>query len=430
MGNADSRSVSEGAVGDMAKSDRRSKSHLKSKTSPENILNASAVSALNYEISGEVLRKKKGHHGQTRSLNTHEVQPDIKIHSVASEYLDPDHEQAMSIPLGEVTDEQLLAEVARRHLDIHASVSENLVRETYVFEKNIGHGASGEVFLVSNRFSNEKFACKVVRKDSTINDAKSMSTEIEIMKKIRHRHIVSMFELYESPKCLWIILEYVNGGDLRDYLLNVKVYTEVIAARFMKQMLMAIHYLHTIGVVHRDLKLDNILKQGTGDNCDLKIADFGLSALVRIGEGGYDAEESSKRKSYCELREMWGTKEFFAPELIDQAYGPQADMWSIGCIMYEMLAGRVAFPYREHSSELYERIQAGAYDMNVSSLRKVSADAKDLLRSMLLVDPTKRVSASEALRHRWITGTCYTDEHNQILEETMAMYRHTHQRRR
>ena len=132
-----------------------------------------------------------------QSLNVHEVQPDIKIHSVASEYLDPDHESAMTIPLGEVTDEQLLAEVARRRLDIHHNITESLVRESYVFESHIGHGASGEVFLVTNRFSNEKFACKVVRKDSTINDAKSMSTEIEIMKRIRHRHIVSLVELYE-----------------------------------------------------------------------------------------------------------------------------------------------------------------------------------------------------------------------------------------
>jgi serine/threonine protein kinase len=79
----------------------------------------------------------------------------------------------------------------------------------------------------------------------------------------------------------------------------------------------------------------------------VKIADFGLSALVRIGEDGYDVEESSKRKKYRGLTEMWGTKEYFAPELIDQAYGPQADLWALGCILFEMLCG--------HQGEDWER---------------------------------------------------------------------------
>ena len=77
----------------------------------------------------------------------------------------------------------------------------------------------------------------------------------------------------------------------------------------------------------------------------MKIADFGLSALVRIGEDGYDVEESSKRKKYKGLTEMWGTKEYFAPELIDQAYGPQADLWALGCILFEMLCGHQGEQY-------------------------------------------------------------------------------------
>ena len=85
----------------------------------------------------------------------------------------------------------------------------------------------------------------------------------------------------------------------------------------MRQVLNGLHYLHSLGVVHRDLKLDNILLKGSGDNVEVKIADFGLSALVRLGESGYDANESSKRKKYRGLTEMWGTKEYFAPELIE-----------------------------------------------------------------------------------------------------------------
>ncbi|KAJ1439628.1 kinase-like domain-containing protein, partial [Ochromonadaceae sp. CCMP2298] len=85
--------------------------------------------------------------------------------------------------------------------------------------------------------------------------------------------------------------------------------------------------------------LDNILLQGGGATADLKIADFGLSALVRLDEEGYDAGESGKRKNFRHLKDMWGTKEYFAPEVVEMAYGPQADVWALGCVLYEMLSG-------------------------------------------------------------------------------------------
>jgi serine/threonine protein kinase len=165
----------------------------------------------------------------------------------------------MAIPLGECSDEQLLAEVARRKLNLHDKITDQFVRETYELGRTLGHGASGEVVLAMHKTTKQQFACKVVRKDTKMNDAQSMSTEIEIMKRIRHRHIVSMYELYETPKCLWMIMELVDGGDLHQYMAHVDTYTEAIASRHMKQILLGVHYLHSQGVVHRDLKLDNVL---------------------------------------------------------------------------------------------------------------------------------------------------------------------------
>jgi serine/threonine protein kinase len=193
------------------------------------------------------------------SVNIHTVNPDIKIHSVISSELDYDHDTAMTKPLGEVSDESLLAEVARRRLDIHDKITDSMVKETYAVGKVLGHGASGEVYCVTHKVTGKQFACKVVKKNANMNDAQSMSTEIEIMKRIRHRNIVSMYELYETPKCLWIILELVDGGDLYHFLANATNYTEIVAARQMRQILSGVHYLHSLGVVHRDLKLDNIL---------------------------------------------------------------------------------------------------------------------------------------------------------------------------
>lgn len=218
--------------------------------------------------------------------------------------LDFDHTKALNVPLGECSDEQLLAEVARRKLDLHDKITDSLVKETYDIGKVLGHGASGKVYLATHKQTGQKFACKVVKKNNSMNDAQSMSTEIEIMKRIRHRNIVSMYELYESPKCLWIVLELVDGGDLHHFLANTVHYNEVMAARQFKQVLSGLHYLHSLGVVHRDLKLDNILMSGSGANCEMKIADFGLSALVRVDEAGYDPEESGKRKNYRLLRDV------------------------------------------------------------------------------------------------------------------------------
>jgi len=354
--------------------------------------------------------------------NIHVVNPDIKIHTVVSSELDYDHETAMAIPLGEVSDEQLLAEVARRHLDLHDKITDSLVKETYDIGKVLGHGASGKVFMVTHKVTGQKFACKVVKKNSSMNDAQSMSTEIEIMKRIRHRNIVSMYELYETPKCLWIILELVDGGDLHHYLAHALHYNEVMASRQMKQILQGLHYLHSLGVVHRDLKLDNILLSGSGPTCDLKIADFGLSALVRLDEDGYDAEESSKRKNFKLLKDMWGTKEYFAPEVVDQAYGPQADVWALGCVLYEMLSGEQAFPVREGDTEskFYGRIARGEYDLSKPIWKKISKEVIDLLHGMLKTNPQERLSASECLKHPWITGSAHTEEHLSHLQDTQV----------
>eukprot|EP01035_Chromulina_nebulosa_P021152 gene21152-27406_t len=281
------------------------------------------------------------------SQNIHIVNPDIKVHTVVSAELDFDHDTAMKIPLGEVSDEQLLAEVARRQLDLHSRITDTLVRETYEFGKVLGHGASGQVIQVTHK----------------------------------------------------------TTGDVHHFIANYQDYHEGVASRLMKQLLSGIHYLHSLGIVHRDLKLENILLSDNGPNCDVKIADFGLSALVRLGEG-YDPDESSKRKAYVQLKEMWGTKEYFAPELVEQAYGPQADVWACGCILFEMCCGYQAFGVKEFDTEdtFYGRILRGEFDSTRPTWKKISNEARDLVHSMLTVDPRKRVSASEGLLTPWIGG--------------------------
>jgi serine/threonine protein kinase len=224
--------------------------------------------------------------------------PNVKVHSEISSDLDYDHDTALVTQLKDCTDEQLISEIARRKLDIQHTVTAELVAKYYHFEMIIGTGASGKVYLVYHRETNERFACKVIKKDGSMNDAQSMTTEIEIMKRIRHRHIVSLYELFESAQCMWLILELVEGTGLRGVLADSKNYSEVVASRYMKQILLGMHYLHNHGVIHRDLKLDNMLLHGEVATGHVKIADFGLSALVHPGTKGYHPEESQKRKDY------------------------------------------------------------------------------------------------------------------------------------
>jgi len=293
----------------------------------------------------------------------------VKVHSELNADLDFNHAQALETKLKDCSDEQLIVELARRKVDIQHKVTADLVAKYYHFEKLLGHGASGKVYLVYHRESGEKFACKVIKKDGSMNDAQSMSTEIEIMKRCRHLNIVSLYELFESSVCMWLILELVEGTGLRGGVSNHAHYTEQVCARFVRQMCMGLHYLHNMGVVHRDIKIDNILLsvRGSGTEHDqtyVKITDFGLSALIKIDQDAEYASESGKRKEYKRLTEMWGTPTHYAPELIDRAYGPQADMWSVGCVIYEMLTGYEAFPSREgmRREELYSNIKHAKYD--------------------------------------------------------------------
>jgi serine/threonine protein kinase len=243
----------------------------------------------------------------------------------------------------------------------------------------------------------------------------------------------------------------VTGGSLHSFLMSAgDEYSEVMAGRHIKQMLEGVHYLHSLGIIHRDLKVENILLQRVGTQLEVKIADFGLSAICAIGVGGYDAEHSVKRKKYNSCTELWGTKvcfhaarsesllfqqEYFAPELIDRAYGPQVDMWSLGCIAYEMLAGEPAFSLKLASSLLtfllltlfrkcrkehilFDKIRRGEYSMQLGYLcslsphphpslphrvwNEISPTGRDFVKSLLCVKPTRRLCATEALNHPWI----------------------------
>eukprot|EP00493_Phyllostaurus_siculus_P020097 UN20419 len=145
-----------------------------------------------------------------------------------------------------------------------------------------------------------------------------MQTELEILRSVRHRYILSCQELFESPQCIWVIMELVSGGELLDTLVARGTYTEEDASRGVRQVLLAIRYLHSQGVVHRDLKLQNLLLSNKEPGADVKVGDFGLSA--KLGHD-YDPGDKEGAKAYRKLGDRWGTPQYFAPEMIKRRTG-------------------------------------------------------------------------------------------------------------
>ena len=141
----------------------------------------------------------------------------------------------------------------------------------------------------------------------------------------------------------------------------------------------------------------------------MKIADFGLSAMVYVGKDGYSDGESSRRKLYVGLHEPWGTNEYKAPEILNGAYGPQADVWAVGCMLYEMLSGLPAFARRigeRNFDKLNSRIRKGEINLECGGWWLISKAAKELTAGLIQADPLQRLTATAALNHPWVKAHC------------------------
>jgi serine/threonine protein kinase len=309
-----------------------------------------------------------------------------------------------------------------------SAIIEHQFHQKYEFIKILGRGSSAEVHLCRLKSNpSQEYAVKIVKKDyeHSINDSKSMKTETTIMKLLHHHHVLSMYELYETENTIWMVLDHANGGDLMHGLASLSNYNEKNIAKIFYQLLLGMKYLHSSGIIHRDLKMDNLLYSTSSssdftsdsadvdisaDNIQLKIADFGLSAILATKRTN---ENSKSLKSMKSLKEMWGTVEYFAPEVYHRSYGYQADLWALGCILYEMLVGEVAFPSKETDSSFFDKVmKTGTFGKAKSkrtfeyhsNYQGLSSSVKSLIKGMLKRNPKKRFDIDECLAHPWIQG--------------------------
>jgi len=236
--------------------------------------------------------------------------------------------------------------------------------------------------------SGKKYAVKCISKK--LIDKKELALlerEIDIMKKLQHPNIIQLMEVIDSPDTLYLILEFISGGELFDAIVNKGSYTEEQTAKIVKQILEAVQYIHAHGIAHRDLKPENLLLSGEeGKEEFVKIADFGLSK-------DFGAEQ---------LQTSCGTPDYVAPEvLMGDPYDMSVDIWSIGVITYVLLCGFPPF-YGETQKELFENIMNGNYDFPDPEWRDVSPEAKNFIKKILVVNPEERYTADACLADPWI----------------------------
>eukprot|EP01102_Stenamoeba_stenopodia_P005408 TRINITY_DN1603_c0_g2_i2.p1 TRINITY_DN1603_c0_g2~~TRINITY_DN1603_c0_g2_i2.p1 ORF type:complete len:896 (-),score=157.89 TRINITY_DN1603_c0_g2_i2:169-2856(-) len=262
------------------------------------------------------------------------------------------------------------------------------VRKVYDLKQELGRGTFSVVRLGIHKKTGKKYAVKIINKKTATASVRNMlDTEIRILEKVRHPNIIGLESIFEVKTHLFLVMEYVEGGELFDRIVEKGSFSEVDAATTITQILSAVKYLHDNGIVHRDLKPENVLC-ATKDGLEVKIADFGLSKIMR----------NEKLQTCC------GTPNYAAPELLAcEGYGETVDMWSVGVMLYVLLSGCLPF-FGDTHNELFKRIMEGTFYFPTAQWGHISDAAKSLVAGLLTVDPRRRMTADSALRHPWLSA--------------------------
>lgn len=232
------------------------------------------------------------------------------------------------------------------------------------------------------------YAVKCVnRRKLSEEDELALLDEVEILKEMKHIYIIRLYDFFVEPATYYLVMERMSGGELFDRIVAKAYYNEKEARDVCKIVLEAVGYLHNNNVAHRDLKPENLLLLSESDDSQVKIADFGFAKKVKAPQS---------------LTTQCGTPGYVAPEILEGIpYDTRADMWSVGVILYILLGGYPPF-IESNQRDLFRKIRRGEYEFHDEYWGSVSADAKDLIRSLLTVDPVKRLDADQALENQWI----------------------------
>ncbi|XP_013143497.1 PREDICTED: serine/threonine-protein kinase par-1-like isoform X2 [Papilio polytes] len=266
----------------------------------------------------------------------------------------------------------------------HFPINQLVCVGNYQLEKTIGTGNFAVVKLATHVITKTKVAIKIIDKARLDEDnLKKTFREIAIMKRMRHPHIVKLYQVMESAHTIYLVTEYASNGEIFDHLVSKGRMPESEAARIFAQMVAAVGYCHSRGVVHRDLKAENLLLDR---DMNIKLADFGFSNEYSAG---------ATLATWC------GSPPYAAPELFEGRHynGPKVDIWSLGVVLYVMVCGALPFD-GSTLSDLRNVVLSGKFRIPYF----MSQECEHLIRHMLVVEPEKRLSLRGVARHRWLAA--------------------------
>ena len=305
----------------------------------------------------------------------------------------------------------------------------------YKYGRLIGQGAFGKVNLGLNVLTGRVVAIKSFNKsnlNSNSENMKKIKYETNLMKKLNHPNITKILELFEDKEYILIIMEYINGGNLFSFLKKHRKVSEKTAKLLYRQIILGIKYMHQQGIVHRDIKLENIL---IDLNNNIKICDFGIGRVLSSPEQP--------------LFDQCGTPMYIAPEILlcskEKGYkGFPVDIWSSGIVLYILLSGTLPFSFKNSSSSLSEsnesnlsednnnntELQYSIINKEPKEIENISKEAEDLLKKILKKNPEKRITCEEILNHPWMKGISDTNKYHlftkaeiNVLSKTYVDYR-------
>ena len=287
-----------------------------------------------------------------------------------------------------------------------------LFKDEYKKQKEpIGTGGFGTVYKVRHRETGQTRACKVIPKNKILN-LDTFMLEIKILQKLDHPNVLKLYEYFIDETSIYLITEMCRGGELFDRIIEKEFFDENEAALLFKQILQSLNYIHSQGIAHRDIKPENFLYDAKGGD-SIKIIDFGLSKILSStpGKGTGGISKRAKLEQLGKMVTKAGTPSYVSPEVLQGNYNIDCDMWSAGCLLFILLSGYPPFD-GDNDIEICQSIMKGRIDFDGVEWTSVSKEAKNLI-GMLICKPEKRLTADEALQHKWFKKTL-GDQKNKI----------------
>nr|CDS18199.1 calcium:calmodulin dependent protein kinase type [Echinococcus granulosus] len=259
----------------------------------------------------------------------------------------------------------------------------------YELKEELGRGAFSVVRRCIQISTNLEFAAKIIStKRLATRDMQKLEREARICRRLKHPNIVRLHDSIQDENHHYLVFDLVTGGELFEDIVAREYYSEADASNCMKQILESVNYCHQNNIVHRDLKPENLLLASKTRGAAVKLADFGLAIEVQGDQFAWFG--------------FAGTPGYLSPEVLrKEPYGKPVDIWACGVILYILLVGYPPF-WDDDQNRLYNQIKSGSYEYPPPEWDTVTAEAKNLINSMLTMNPSKRITAAEALKHQWI----------------------------